>query len=116
MCNVTAWPCVGAIALDGLDQAERFALAGLLGRPVTESRVGFDLAILDRRLRESRAARGLMAAVDQLRGPLVDRHGERAARGARREALWTELRAGWPVSGSTESRGARRGPSPSARL
>lgn len=84
----------GAIALDGLDQAERFALAGLLGRPVTESHVRVDLAILDRRLRESRAARGLMAAVDQLRGPLVDRRGERAARGARREALWTELRAG----------------------
>ena len=39
-------------------------------------------------------AGSLVAAVDQLRGPLVDRRGERAARGSRRKALWTELRAG----------------------
>jgi uncharacterized protein (TIGR02679 family) len=84
----------GTIRLDALNQAERFALAGLLGRPVTESRVRVDLAVLDRRLRASRAAGGLVAAVDQLRGPLVDRRGERAARGVRLEARWAELRAG----------------------
>ncbi len=84
----------GAIVLDELDQAERFALAGLLGKPVTESSVRVDLVRLDQRLRDSRAAPGLVAAVDRRRGPLLDRRGERAARAARREASWIELREG----------------------
>jgi uncharacterized protein (TIGR02679 family) len=83
----------GTIPLTNLDQAERFALAGLIGRPVTEPRVRVDLATLDERLRSSGAADGLVAAVSGLRGTLVDRPGERSARVARREVVWATYRA-----------------------
>lgn len=83
----------GAVTLDSLTTKERFALAGLLGRPVTSPRVRVELAVLDDRLRTSGQAAGLVAAMNLWRGPLVDRRGERDRRAARREAVWTSWRA-----------------------
>jgi uncharacterized protein (TIGR02679 family) len=84
---------IGAITLAGLDRDERHAIAGLIGRPVSNERVSVDLALLDRRLRTAGAASGLVAAVDTLRGPLVDRPGVRTARRAARHAVWQSARA-----------------------
>jgi uncharacterized protein (TIGR02679 family) len=83
----------GAIILTGLDRDERHAIAGLIGRPVPKDRVSIDLALLDRRLRAAGTASGLVAAVDTLRGPLVDRAGVRAARRDARHAVWQSARA-----------------------
>lgn len=83
----------GSLTLQRLNQAERFALAGLIGRPVTAARARVDLAALDERVRRSGTAPGLVAAVSALRGPLVDRPGERTARMASREATWVVFRA-----------------------
>lgn len=84
---------MGTVILRDLEQAERFALAGLIGRPVTQSHARVDLAALDERLRSSGAAPGLVAAVGGLRGPLVDRPGERSARAGRRDAVWASFRS-----------------------
>ena len=78
----------GILRLDGLDRAERHALAGLLGRPIVGDRVMVDLAGLDRRLRDSGTASGLVAAADRLRGPLVDRPGRRQARAEAATQVW----------------------------
>ena len=78
----------GVVRLDGLDRAERHALAGLLGRPIVGDRVAVDLAGLDHRLRESGAASGLVAATDRLRGPLVDRPGRRQDRADAVARVW----------------------------
>ncbi len=78
----------GLVRLDQLDRTERHALAGLLGRPVVGDRVTVDLAGLDRRLRDSGAASGLVAAADRLRGPLVDRPGRRQDRADAVARVW----------------------------
>jgi uncharacterized protein (TIGR02679 family) len=78
----------GALRLDGLDREERHALAGLLARPIANDRVTVDLADLDRRLRDSGAAAGLVPAADQLRGPLIDRPGRRQARAQAAASVW----------------------------
>ena len=78
----------GVLRLDGLDRAERHALAGLLGRPIVGERVTVDLAGLDRRLRDNGAATGLVAAAERLRGPLVDRPGRRQARTDAAARVW----------------------------
>jgi len=78
----------GTLRLDGLDRQERHALAGLLGRPLARERVTVDLADLDRRLRHSGAADGLVAAASRLRGPLVDRPGRRQARADAAGRVW----------------------------
>ena len=78
----------GVLRLDGLVRAERHALAGLLGRPIVGDRVTVDLASLDRRLRESGASSGLVAAADHLRGPLVDRPGRRQDRADAAARVW----------------------------
>jgi uncharacterized protein (TIGR02679 family) len=83
----------GTVTLDSLTTKERFALAGLLGRPVTSERVRVGLAVLDHRLRMTGGTAGLVNAMNQWRGPLVDRRGERAGRAARREAVWATWRA-----------------------
>ncbi len=84
---------IGHVVLGDLEKEERFALAGLLGRPLTSERVRIDLAGLDRRLRETGIAAGLVAAANSCRGPLTDRRGERAERVARRDALWSSWRS-----------------------
>lgn len=78
----------GALRLDGLDREERHALAGLLGRPVANDRATVDLADLDRRLREAGVTAGLVGAADHLRGPLVDRVGQRQARAEASARVW----------------------------
>ena len=78
----------GTLRVEALDRDERHALAGLLGRPVAGDRVTVDLADLDRRLRDSGAAAGLVAAADRLRGPLVDRPGRRQARADAAAQVW----------------------------
>lgn len=83
----------GAVRLAGLDRGERHALAGLLGRPITNDTVTVSLADLDHRLRASGAADGLVAAVGQVRGPLVDRPGRRQARVEAAARVWAAGRA-----------------------
>lgn len=82
----------GTLRLDALDRDERHSLAGLLGRPVARDRVSVDLADLDRRLRESGAAAGLVAVAARLRGPLVDRPGQRQARADAVGRVWASGR------------------------
>jgi uncharacterized protein (TIGR02679 family) len=83
----------GAVRLQGLDREERHALAGLLGRPIARDAVTIRLDELDRRLRSSGAAPGLVAAVEELRGPLVDRPGRRRERVAATARVWAAGRA-----------------------
>jgi uncharacterized protein (TIGR02679 family) len=78
----------GTLRLDGLQRDERHALAGLLGRPVANERASVDLADLDRRIRASGAASGVVAVADRLRGPLVDRAGARQARAEAAARVW----------------------------
>ena len=78
----------GAVVLAGLERDERHALAGLLGRPVPGDRVWVDLAALDRRLRASIVAGGLVAAVEARRGALADRPAARQARLDARQGVW----------------------------
>jgi uncharacterized protein (TIGR02679 family) len=89
----------GTLRLGGLDREERHALAGLLGRPVANDRVTFDLADLDRRLREGGAATGLVGAAEWMRGPLVDRPGRRLARADAAARVWAAGRRGLDETG-----------------
>jgi uncharacterized protein (TIGR02679 family) len=83
----------GTVRLQGLQREERRALSGLLGRPVADDAVTVRLDDLDRRLRASGAAAGLVAAVEQLRGPLEDRPGRRQARVEATARVWAAGRA-----------------------
>lgn len=78
----------GTVQLDGLTTDERRALAGLLGRAVTGTRVRVSLEWLDDRLRVIGVVPGLIAAAGSLRGPLVDRPANRRQEAARRAAVW----------------------------
>jgi uncharacterized protein (TIGR02679 family) len=81
----------GVVQVGGLDRGERHALAGLLGRAVVRERARVDLAVLDQRLRAA-GGRGLVAIVDGLRGPLVNRPGLRQAAAEQRSAMWASGR------------------------
>jgi uncharacterized protein (TIGR02679 family) len=83
----------GTVRLQELDREERHALAGLLGRPIANDSVTVRLADLDQRLRSSGVAAGLVAAVEELRGPLVDRPGRRQARVEATARVWAAGRA-----------------------
>jgi uncharacterized protein (TIGR02679 family) len=82
----------GSVTLSDLTRDERFALAGLIGRPVDGERARLDLAVLDARIRATGSAPGLVAATTARRGPLVDLPGRRADVAARRTAVWTSVR------------------------
>jgi uncharacterized protein (TIGR02679 family) len=82
----------GSVTLSGLTRGERFALAGLIGRPVDGERARLDLAVLDARIRATGSAPGLVAATTARRGPLVDFPGRRADISARRTAVWASVR------------------------
>lgn len=90
---------LGSVVLGALDRDERHALAGVLGRAVSGERVSIDLAMLDRRLRQSGMASGLVDAVQVRRGPLVDRPAERMSRRDARNAVWHAGRAALEASG-----------------
>jgi uncharacterized protein (TIGR02679 family) len=83
----------GVVVLEGLTREERHALAGLTGRATTGDRLRIDVAALDRRLRDTQAAAGLVAAVEERRGPLVDRKGHREALAVSRARMWSTVRA-----------------------
>lgn len=89
----------GSIRLDGLDRAERHAMAGLLGRPIATDRVTVHLADLDRRLRASGIASGLVEATRQRCGPLVDRPGVRQARADASARVWSAGRDALDAAG-----------------
>ena len=57
----------GSVVIAGLDRDERHAIAGVLGKPVPGDRVSVDLRVLDRRLRASGVASGLVDAVEARR-------------------------------------------------
>jgi uncharacterized protein (TIGR02679 family) len=82
----------GSVTLSGLSRGERFALAGLIGRPVDGDRARLDLAVLDARIRATGSAPGLVAATTVRRGPLVDLPGRRADVVASRTAVWSSVR------------------------
>ena len=88
----------GRVVLAGLDRDERHAIAGLLGRPVPDDRVTLDLGALDRRLRESGGS-GLVATVERMHGPLVDRTGQRQARVDARARVWLAGREALAAAG-----------------
>jgi uncharacterized protein (TIGR02679 family) len=89
----------GSVTLSGLTRRERFALAGLMGRPVDGDRARLDLAVLDARIRATGSAPGLVAATTVRRGPLVDLPGRRADLAASRTAVWTSVRQELAKSG-----------------
>ena len=89
----------GSVTLSELSRGERFALAGLIGRPVDGDRVRLDLAVLDARIRSTGSAPGLVAATTVRRGPLVDLPGRRADVAASRTAVWTSVREELAKSG-----------------
>ena len=89
----------GSVTLSGLSRSERFALAGLMGRPVDGDRARLDLAVLDARIRATGSAPGLVAATTVRRGPLVDLPGRRADVAASRTAVWTSVREELAKSG-----------------
>jgi uncharacterized protein (TIGR02679 family) len=82
----------GVITLERLTRDERHALAGLLGRPLTADRVRIKLDDLDRVLRDTDAAAGLVDAADRRHGPLIDRKGRREEKLRRKVALWEAVR------------------------
>ena len=89
----------GSVTLSGLARDERYALAGLIGRPVEGDRARLDLAVLDARIRATGSAPGLVAATTARRGPLVDLPGRRADVAASRNAVWSSVREELAKSG-----------------
>jgi uncharacterized protein (TIGR02679 family) len=79
----------GRLRLSDVDDLEREALSLLLGRRFTSAGVTIDLAELDAVLRSSAAALGLLAVVEALRGPVMDRRGQRHERAAVWDAVWS---------------------------
>ena len=79
----------GTVRLAGATEAERRAIAGLLGLPtVPDGELRVRLDRLDRALRASRFATDLRTAMTLLGGPLRDRGEESAQERRRREELW----------------------------
>lgn len=85
-----------SVALRGLSEAERRAVADLHGwRTVPEERVRVSLAKLDALLRQSAVGAGVIDVVEAIGGPLADRRAEREAARGREEHVWVEA-AGHP--------------------
>lgn len=83
----------GSVTVD-LDEAAAARLNGLVGAVGPRWRPGrrrVDLTVLDRALRSSAAAAGLVCVVAELTGPLVDRAAVRAAEDQVRSDLWSML-------------------------
>jgi uncharacterized protein (TIGR02679 family) len=79
----------GSVLLAAAGEAERRAVAGLLGlAKLPRGALRIPLDHLDRALRESRFAVDLKTAMALAGGPLRDRAGERAEEGRRRQELW----------------------------
>lgn len=82
---ITAAP----IRLDDLSPAEVDAVCGLLGvRRPADGRIRVSLAVLDTALLKSALGGGVIATLEVLSGPVVDRRAERAEARGERETLW----------------------------
>ncbi|WP_405583378.1 TIGR02679 family protein [Streptomyces sp. NBC_01190] len=81
----------GALRLTGLDADERIAVSQLLRRTLTGTSVTVRLDELDARLRVSAAGVGLVATVQALGQPLIDRRAVRADALSRREQVWSSV-------------------------
>lgn len=83
----------GPFRLNGLNEAERTALASLLGRPprLADS-MTLDSAALDAALGHAGIAASLRDALERLDGPIVDRAAARAAMQMQWDSLFTECR------------------------
>jgi uncharacterized protein (TIGR02679 family) len=90
--------CTGRITVD-LDAQGAHALGGLLGRTILAGRSRIELAELDAALRRSAAQRGLIAVMEVLSGPLVDRTAARVAKAERAASLWAQLDAALEPTG-----------------
>lgn len=81
----------GGFRLDGLNESERSALAGLLGRkPRLAGSMTLAIDELDAAFQRAGLATSLRDALERLDGPVVDRAAERAAL----QAQWAALRGG----------------------
>lgn len=88
-------PLAGTVTLSGATEAQRAAVARLLGRfPGSGSSVSVPLEVLEEALQEAEVAPDLRSAVEVLTGPLRDLVDERATEGAARAALLAGLRGG----------------------
>lgn len=80
----------GTVTLSGLDEAERAALCGLLGRPPSRGgSLRFDLAQLDAVLANADAAGSLREALALIDGPIANRAAQREASAQ----AWTKVAA-----------------------
>ncbi|MYS22499.1 TIGR02679 family protein [Streptomyces sp. DvalAA-14] len=81
----------GSLRLTGLDAEERTAVSQLLGKTLTGTSVTVRLQELDARLRTSAAEAGLVATVQALGQPLIDRRAVRANALSRRDQVWSSV-------------------------
>lgn len=82
------------LRLDGLDPAQRPAIAGLLGTSAAGDKpLSVRLENLDGRLRRGAAAVGLVEWLEALDGPIRNRPAERAGAQAERETSWSRTEA-----------------------
>lgn len=96
-------------------EPEREALSLLLGRPLRQGTITIALSELDTVLRASAAGRGLVEVTTALRGPVVDRTGQRQERAEAWSTVWSRAaqaldahelaRARWPQRWLEEARG-----------
>jgi uncharacterized protein (TIGR02679 family) len=92
-----------SVALPDLDEAERRALADLLGWDALPEGPGrLDLVRLDATLRESAAGASLQDVLEALGGPLRDRRSERRAERDGRERMWSDARTRVLAAGRPE--------------
>jgi uncharacterized protein (TIGR02679 family) len=89
----------GQLELRDLDDAQRLALSGLLGRPVLGPRLRIAMADLDARLRATAAGGGLVEVVTELSGPLTDRRAQRQSAVTQRERLYGDAARSLASSG-----------------
>lgn len=85
------WASLGVVSLD-LDSRQALALGGIVGSSrLRAGRSQMDLGRLDQSLRESRLRIGLIEALEQMGGALVDRRQARQRATAEEQQLWERL-------------------------
>jgi len=89
----------GQLELRDLDDSQRLALSGLLGRPVLGPRLMIAMAELDARLRATAVGGGLVEVLTELGGPLTDRRAQRQAAATARERLYSDAASSLAAGG-----------------